>query len=141
AGVEQRGRRTSDERTGRAAEQGAGRAALRRAARGDGGGSGHGRDIPRTGGRRMLDRWRTARPQDQPEGACSERLAERSRAERRLLWRRLLITLGVVVALGAVAWAVLVSSLLALDLEQVSITGTGEGTTVATGDVLALVEP
>ncbi|MEE6297061.1 cell division protein FtsQ/DivIB [Georgenia wangjunii] len=69
----------------------------------------------------------------------AERQAERESARRRLVLRRLLLTLAVVAALAAIGWALLVSPLLALDPEQVSVAGTG--TTVAAEDVLAVVEP
>ncbi|MEE6280243.1 cell division protein FtsQ/DivIB [Georgenia sunbinii] len=77
---------------------------------------------------------------DRPAGTFTQRLTERYRAQRRLRWRAVLITLGIVAAVGVVGWAVLLSPLLALDTEQVTITGTGEGTTVATADVAAVVD-
>lgn len=69
----------------------------------------------------------------------SERLTERIRAERRLRWRTVLIGLAGLAVLVAVGWALLASPLLALDPEQVSVSGTGENTTVPTADVLAVV--
>ena len=69
-----------------------------------------------------------------------ERLAERARARRRLAWRKVLLAVGVLALLGGLAWAVLLSPLLALDVEDVTVSGAGEGTTVAEADVLAVVE-
>src|SRR5699024_2186782 len=68
-----------------------------------------------------------------------ERLAEQTRARRRLAWRKVLLALGVLVLVGAAAWAVLVSPLLALDVADVRVSGAGEGTTVAQEDVLSVV--
>jgi len=69
-----------------------------------------------------------------------ERLAERARAQRRLAWRKILLLAGLLAVLGAVAWLVLVSPVLALDTGDVTVTGAGEGTTVPRGQVMAVVE-
>lgn len=96
-------------------------------------------ETPRPRSRRLRERLRrdTSPP---ATGAFAERLSERTRAERRLRSRTVLIVLACVAGLVALGWALLVSPLLALDPEQVAVTGTGEDTTVPTGDVLALVE-
>lgn len=89
-------------------------------------------------------RWLPVRAQPAPDGpprpGFLERLAERARAQRRLAWRKVLLAAGILVAVGAVAWALLASPLLALDVAEVTVTGAGEGTTVPEAEVMALVE-
>jgi len=68
-----------------------------------------------------------------------ERLAERTRAQRRLAWRKVLLVVGVLAAVSALAWALLASPLLALDVEQVTVSGAGEGTTVPVEAVMDVV--
>ncbi|QDB78862.1 FtsQ-type POTRA domain-containing protein [Georgenia wutianyii] len=81
------------------------------------------------------------RPEDsRPAGpGFLERLAERTRAQRRLAWRKVLLAVGVLVTVGALAWALLASPLLALDVEQVTVSGAGEGTTVPVEAVMDVV--
>jgi cell division protein FtsQ len=66
------------------------------------------------------------------------RFAERARARRRLAWRQILVVTGSVVALGALAWLLLLSPALALDPAQVRVTGAG--TVVAVDQVTAVVD-
>ncbi|MDD9206665.1 FtsQ-type POTRA domain-containing protein, partial [Georgenia sp. 10Sc9-8] len=68
-----------------------------------------------------------------------DRLAERDAAARRLLLRKVLLTLLALAVLAAVGWLLLISSVLALRAEEVTVAGTG--TTVQPGDVRAAVEP
>lgn len=75
-----------------------------------------------------------------PRPGFLERLAEQARARRRLAWRKMLLVVGVVAVLGGVAWALLMSPLLALDVAEVTVSGVGEGTTVPREDVMSLVE-
>lgn len=67
------------------------------------------------------------------------RLAERDAAARRLLLRRAAIAAGVLALLAGIAWVLLASPLLALDGEKVTVQISGS--TVATENVLAAVEP
>ncbi len=66
-----------------------------------------------------------------------ERFAERARARRALARRQVLLTGGGVAAAGALGWLLLLSPVLALDPEQVEVTGAG--TVVAVDQVLAVV--
>ncbi|HEY0216765.1 MAG TPA: cell division protein FtsQ/DivIB [Cellulomonas sp.] len=66
------------------------------------------------------------------------RFAERARARRRLAWRQILLTAAGVVVVGALAWLLLLSPVLALDPEQVEVTGAG--TVVAVDRVRAVVD-
>lgn len=77
------------------------------------------------------------RPPVVSQGSAA-RFAERARARRRLAWRQILIASGSVLAIGAVAWALLFSPLLALDTEQVEVTGAG--TVVAVDQVREVVD-
>jgi cell division protein FtsQ len=85
---------------------------------------------PRTGGFPV-------RPPVVSQGSAA-RFAERARARRRLAWRQILIAVGSVVALGALAWLLLLSPVLALDPAQVRVTGAG--TVVAVDQVTAVVD-
>lgn len=69
-----------------------------------------------------------------------ERLAERTRARRRLAWRKVAMVAGAAVLLGALAWLVLLSPVLALDPEEVSVSGVGAGSTVSRAEVMSVVE-
>lgn len=94
--------------------------------------------------RRLLPR-RDVTPAEPPtdpaveRSSFLERLAERTRARRRLAWRKVLLLAAAVTVLAGTAWAVLVSPLLALEVADVTVTGVGEGTTVAHEDVMAVV--
>jgi len=66
------------------------------------------------------------------------RFAERARARRRLAWRQILVVVGSVVGVGALAWLLLLSPVLALDTAQVRVTGAG--TVVAVDQVRAVVD-
>lgn len=94
--------------------------------------------------RRLLPR-RDVTPAEPPtdpaveRSSFLERLAERTRARRRLAWRKVLLLAAAVTVLAGTAWAVLVSPLLALEVAEVTVTGVGEGTTVAHEDVMAVV--
>lgn len=66
------------------------------------------------------------------------RFAERARARRRMAWRQILLTVGGVLLAGVLAWALLFSPLLALDAEQVEVSGAG--TVVAVDQVRAVVD-
>jgi cell division protein FtsQ len=77
------------------------------------------------------------RPPVVSQGSAA-RFAERARARRRLAWRQILVVAGSVVALGALAWLLLLSPVLALDPEQVEVTGAG--TVVAVDQVVAVVD-
>lgn len=70
-----------------------------------------------------------------------ERLDERVRARRRLAWHKILVIAAVLAVLGAVAWLVLLSSVLALDLEEVTVSGVGGDSTVSRSEVMARLEP
>ncbi|MCM3661838.1 cell division protein FtsQ/DivIB [Georgenia satyanarayanai] len=89
-------------------------------------------------------RWLPVRQQPDPalprRPGFLERLAEQTRARRRLAWRNVLLAVGVLALVGGVAWALLVSPLLALDVAEVTVSGVGEGTTVPREEVLTLVE-
>ncbi|WP_254631221.1 FtsQ-type POTRA domain-containing protein, partial [Cellulomonas sp. GbtcB1] len=77
------------------------------------------------------------RPPVVSQGSAA-RFAERARARRRLAWRQILIAAGSVVAVGALAWLLLLSPALALDAEQVRVTGAG--TVVAVDQVRDVVD-
>lgn len=77
------------------------------------------------------------RPPVVSQGSAA-RFAERARARRRLAWRQILIAAGVVVAVGALAWLLLLSPVLALDPDQVQVTGAG--TVVAVDQVVGVVD-
>lgn len=77
------------------------------------------------------------RPPVVSQGSAA-RFAERARARRRLAWRQIVIAAGSVVAVGALAWLLLLSPVLALDAEQVRVTGAG--TVVAVDQVRAVVD-
>ncbi|WP_324653165.1 cell division protein FtsQ/DivIB [Georgenia sp. H159] len=81
-----------------------------------------------------------SRAQTAADPGFVERLAERTRARRRLAWRKVLVVVAALAVLGGAAWAVLVSPLFALDMEDVTVSGVGEGTTVPRDEVVALVE-
>ncbi|TQL04443.1 cell division protein FtsQ [Cellulomonas sp. SLBN-39] len=68
-----------------------------------------------------------------------ERFAERARARRNLARRQVAGVVGGVVAVAALAWLLLLSPVLALDADEVVVTGAG--TVVAVDQVLAVVEP
>lgn len=91
-----------------------------------------------TGPGRSLRRSQT--PSSPDHAGFLERLSERARAQRRLAWRKVLLVVAVLAVLGGAAWAVLVAPLLALDMEDVTVSGAGEGTTVPRDEVVALVE-
>lgn len=100
--------------------------------------------LARPGGRRTsstaLDPRTGAFPVRPPvvsQGSAA-RFAERARARRRLAWRQILVVAGSVVAVGALAWVLLLSPVLALDTAQVRVTGAG--TVVAVEQVQAVVE-
>jgi cell division protein FtsQ len=84
---------------------------------------------------------------DRPTGAASAavstglaaRLAEKAAADRRLLLRRIGITLGVVALVAGLVWVVLFSPLLALDGERIELEGVGGHVDPAL--VRAAVEP
>lgn len=67
------------------------------------------------------------------------RMAERARASRHLLRRRVLVAAGVLVALLALGWLLLVSPVLALDAERIEVVGASG--TVDAAAVTDLVEP
>lgn len=67
------------------------------------------------------------------------RMAERARASRHLLRRRVLVAAGVLVALLALGWLLLVSPVLALDGERIDVVGASG--TVDPAAVTDLVEP
>lgn len=69
-----------------------------------------------------------------------ERLAERTRARRRLAWRKVAMVAGAAVLLGALGWLVLLSPVLALDPEEVSVSGVGGESTVSRAEVMSVVE-
>ncbi|GIG37248.1 cell division protein FtsQ/DivIB [Cellulomonas pakistanensis] len=77
------------------------------------------------------------RPPVVSQGSAA-RFAERARARRRLAWRQILIAAGVVAVVGALAWLLLLSPVLALDAEQVEVTGAG--TVVAVDQVRDVVD-
>ncbi len=89
-------------------------------------------------------RWLPVRQQPDPalppQPGFLERLAEQARAQRRLAWRKVLLAFGVLAVIGGIAWALLASPLLALDVAEVTVSGVGEGTTVPREEVMALVE-
>lgn len=66
-----------------------------------------------------------------------ERFEERARARRNLARRQVLGTAGAVAGVGALGWLLLFSPVLALDPDQVEVTGAG--TVVAVDQVLAVV--
>lgn len=70
-----------------------------------------------------------------------ERQGERARAQRRLAWRRVLIGLAVLAVLAGIGWVVLGSAVLALEAEDVTVHGAGEGTTVSQAEVMAVAQP
>jgi cell division protein FtsQ len=76
------------------------------------------------------------RPPVVSQGSAA-RFAERARARRRLAWRQILVAAGSVAVVGALAWLLLLSPALALDAEQVRVTGAG--TVVAVDQVHAVV--
>lgn len=94
---------------------------------------------PQGGGRWLRRREREPVLDERP--GFLERLAERARAQRRLAWRKILVGLGAVAALAGLAWLVLGSPVLALDAEEVTVGGVGEGTTVSLAQVMDVVEP
>jgi cell division protein FtsQ len=77
------------------------------------------------------------RPPVVSQGSAA-RFAERVRARRRLAWRQIAGVAGGAVALGGLAWLLLLSPVLALDPEQVRVTGAG--TVVAVDQVAAVVD-
>lgn len=77
------------------------------------------------------------RPPVVSQGSAA-RFAERARARRRLAWRQILLVAGSVVVVAGVAWVLLFSPVLALDREQVAVTGAG--TVVAVDQVRAVVD-
>lgn len=77
------------------------------------------------------------RPPVVSQGSAA-RFAERARARQRLAWRQILLVAGGAVALGAVAWLLLFSPVLALEADQVQVTGAG--TVVAVDQVRAVVD-
>ncbi|MBD7920119.1 FtsQ-type POTRA domain-containing protein [Cellulomonas sp. Sa3CUA2] len=66
-----------------------------------------------------------------------ERFAERARARRNIARRQVLGVAGAVVGVGGLGWLLLLSPVLALDPDQVEVTGAG--TVVAVDQVLAVV--
>lgn len=72
-------------------------------------------------------------------GGLEDRLAERQRARRRLRVRALVVACVVALVLGGGAYVSLFSPVLALQGEEITITGTNE--IASAQDVLALVEP
>lgn len=77
------------------------------------------------------------RPPVVSQGSAA-RFAERARARRRLAWRQILVAAGSVVVVAALAWLLLLSPALALDAEQVRVTGAG--TVVAVDQVRDVVD-
>ena len=77
------------------------------------------------------------RPPVVSQGSAA-RFAERARARRRLAWRQILIAAGSVVVVGALAWLLLLSPVLALDAAQVRVAGAG--TVVAVDQVRDVVD-
>lgn len=92
--------------------------------------SGSGLLAPRTGAFPV-------RPPVVSQGSAA-RFAERARARRRLAWRQIVVVTGSVLAAAALAWLLLLSPALALDAEQVRVTGAG--TVVAVDQVAAVVD-
>ncbi len=78
-----------------------------------------------------------ARPSVVAVGSAA-RFAERVRARRRLARRQLALIAAGVVVVAAAAWLLLLSPVLALDPEQVEVTGAG--TVVAVDQVVAVVD-
>lgn len=91
--------------------------------------SGSALTVPRTAGFPV-------RPPVVSQGSAA-RFAERARARQRLAWRQILLAAGGAVALGTVAWLLLFSPVLALEADQVQVTGAG--TVVAVDQVRAVV--
>ncbi|MBB5474431.1 cell division protein FtsQ [Cellulomonas hominis] len=77
------------------------------------------------------------RPPVVSQGSAA-RFAERARARQRLAWRQILLVAGSVVVVAGLAWVLLLSPALALDREQVAVTGAG--TVVAVDQVRAVVD-
>ncbi|WP_233571706.1 cell division protein FtsQ/DivIB [Cellulomonas triticagri] len=77
------------------------------------------------------------RPPVVSQGSAA-RFAERARARRMLAWRQIVGVVGGVVVVGALAWLLLLSPVLALDPEQVRVDGAG--TVVAVDQVRAVVD-
>lgn len=89
-------------------------------------------------GRGMSTSWRPVRPAV-VSTRSAERFAERVRMRRRLTRRRILLAGSATAVVGTVAWALLASSLLALDLRELRVEG--EGTVVEPAAVEAVVAP
>ncbi|MBD3781060.1 MAG: FtsQ-type POTRA domain-containing protein [Micrococcales bacterium] len=77
------------------------------------------------------------RPPVVSQGSAA-RFAERARARRRLAWRQILLVAGGVLVVAALAWLLLLSPVLALEKDQVTVTGAG--TVVAVDQVRAVVD-
>lgn len=82
--------------------------------------------------------WRPVRPAV-VSSRSAERFAERVRTRRRLTRRRLLLATATAAVLGTVAWVLLGSSVLALDLRELRVQG--QGTVVEPAAVEAVVAP
>lgn len=78
-------------------------------------------------------------PPPRVSGGLADRLAERQRARRRLRFRAVAIVAAAVLLLAGAGYVALASPVLALDVEEVSLTGTNE--VVTAEDVLAVVQP
>lgn len=95
----------------------------------------------RTSGSALVPRTGTGafpvRPPVVSQGSAA-RFAERARARRRLAWRQILLVAGGVLVVAAVAWLLLLSPVLALEKDQVTVTGAG--TVVAVDQVRAVVD-
>ncbi|WP_255595306.1 cell division protein FtsQ/DivIB [Cellulomonas sp. C5510] len=95
----------------------------------------------RTAGSALVPRSGTGafpvRPPVVSQGSAA-RFAERARARRRLAWRQILLVAGGVLSVAAVAWLLLLSPVLALEKDQVTVTGAG--TVVAVDQVRAVVD-
>ncbi|WP_304522428.1 cell division protein FtsQ/DivIB [Actinotalea sp. Marseille-Q4924] len=93
---------------------------------------------PRSAGASLRAGWQPVRPAV-VSSRSAERFAERVRMRRRLTRRRLLLAGSALVVVGTLAWVLLGSSLLALDLTQLRVEG--QGTVVEPAAVEAVVEP
>ncbi|MEN1976806.1 cell division protein FtsQ/DivIB, partial [Cellulomonas olei] len=95
----------------------------------------------RTAGSALVPRSGTGafpvRPPVVSQGSAA-RFAERARARRRLAWRQILLVAGGVLVVAALAWLLLLSPVLALEKDQVTVTGAG--TVVAVDQVRAVVD-
>lgn len=82
--------------------------------------------------------WQPVRPAVVSTGSAA-RFAERSAMRRRLTWRRIGLSAAGVLVVGALAWLLLLSPVLALDLDEVELLG--QGTVVDAAAVAAVVQP